>query len=236
VIFDLLNQHGVSWAYYLQDATNSLKAFSAWRDEGISSHVFPIENWFATLASPSADTELPSVVFIEHASDTGGDEHPGNNIQTGAARTAEIINALMASPAWQSSVLILTYDEGGGWYDHVPPIALPAPDDIAPLQTSAVEQLRPGDFVHSGLRMPLIVFSPWVKPHFVSHKPRDATSILKLIETRFGLPALTARDAAADDMTEFFDFTTPVWLTPPALPPQPTDGLCDVSKQLDGEN
>jgi phospholipase C len=76
------------------------------------------------------------------------------------------------------------------------------------------------------------VVSPWVKPHFVSHTNRELTSILKLIETRFGLQPLTARDAAADDMTEFFDFVNgPAFLTPPPLPAQPTNGLDDPSKE-----
>jgi phospholipase C len=149
---------------------------------------------------------------------------------------AEIVNALMASSAWQSSVFILTYDEFGGYYDHVPPRNVPAPDTIAPMETPGVEALLPGDFVHSGFRLPLIVFSPWVKPHFVSHVPRDSTSWLKLVEVRFGLPALTARDAAADDMTEFFDFTTPTWLVPPPLPVQPTNGACDFTRELLGQN
>jgi len=96
---------------------------------------------------------------------------------------------------------------------------------IAPI--ASLTPTLPGDFTLSGLRLPLLVISPWVKPHFVSHVPREFTSILKLIEVRFGLPSLTARDAAADDMTEFFDFTRPAWLTPPQLPVQPTNGTCD---------
>jgi phospholipase C len=89
-----------------------------------------------------------------------------------------------------------------------------------------------GDFTLSGSRVPLMVVSPFVKPHFVSHTNRELTSILKLIETRFNLPALTRRDAAADDMTEFFDFINPpAFLTPPPLPAQPTTGLDDLSKE-----
>lgn len=235
-VFDVLNQHGVTWADYVQDSTNVLSEFSDGSDQAISSHVFPIANWFTTLAQPTADTDLPEVVFIEHAGNSGLDEHPGDNIQKGAAQAASIINALLASPAWQSSVLIFTYDEFGGWYDHVPAFDAPAPDDIAPVDSVSFDKLRAGDFVHSGFRLPLIVFSPWAKPHFVSHTKRDATSILKLIETRFAVPALTARDAAADDMTEFFDFTAPAWLTPPPLPVQPINGLCDFNQELTGQN
>jgi phospholipase C len=240
-IFDLLNQYGVSWRYYYQDNSIFLAQFSDWSDPAITSNVWPLGDanggWYSILASPTADQDLPSVVFIEHAAELGLDEHPGANVQLGAADAANIINALLASPAWRDSVLILTYDEFGGLYDHVPIMAgIPAPDDIAPIASAGFETPLPGDFIHSGFRLPIIVFSPWVKPHFVSHVPRDHTSILKLIETRFGLPALTRRDAWADDMTGFFDFTHPAWLTPPPLPAQPTSGTCDESLEIAGQN
>src|SRR6185437_1969551 len=82
------------------------------------------------------------------------------------------------------------------------------------------------DFTKSGFRVPLIVISPFSKKNFVSHTPMDFTAALKLIETRFGLQSLTARDAAMPDMTEFFDFTTATgpWATPPT-PPQQTNTL-----------
>jgi phospholipase C len=79
--------------------------------------------------------------------------------------------------------------------------------------------------------VPLIVLSPWSKPNFVSHTVRDYTSILKFIETRFNLKALTARDAAADDMTGFFDFTTAFYLRPPVTKAQPTTKQCDFSQE-----
>jgi phospholipase C len=77
----------------------------------------------------------------------------------------------------------------------------------------------------------MIVVSPWVKPHYVSHTWRDLTSILRLIEVRFNVASLTARDANADDMIEFFDFSNAYWLNPPQLPPQPTGGTCDYNKE-----
>jgi phospholipase C len=93
------------------------------------------------------------------------------------------------------------------------------------------------------LRVPLIVISPYVRPHFVSHTPRDYTAILAFIEKTFNVPALTARDAyfqdPARDMSEFFDFSTPALLTPPTagtswtqfLSPQTANGTCDKSKE-----
>jgi phospholipase C len=139
-----------------------------------------------------------------------------------------IIDALMQGTAWPSSAFILSYDEAGGMYDHVPPVTLPKPDSIAPILLSTD---APGDFTLSGFRVPFILISPWAKRHFVSHVNRDFTSILRLIEARFNLNPLTARDSAADNMTEFFDFNAPPNLTPPALPDQPTNGTCLFSME-----
>ncbi len=236
-IFRSLTNAGINWRYYYQDNSIFLGQFSDWNDPAIRSHVYNISDWYTTLADPNADNLLPSVIFIERASSTGFDEHPDNNTQAGAARGAQIINALLASKAWASSVLILTYDEFGGLYEHVPIQPAPAPDNIAPIYEPGVfdPTVATGDFQHTGFRIPITVISPWVKPHFVSHKVRETTSILKLIETRFGLPPLTARDAWADDMTEFFDFSSPSWQTPPPLPAQPTGELCSFSAELNGQ-
>jgi phospholipase C len=229
-IFRALNDAGVSWRYYYQDSDIYLSDFADYYRSDIKPKVYNISNWYSVLASPTADDDLPQVVFIERAGATGLDEHPDNNVQSGAALVQKIISALMNSTAWQSSVFILSYDEGGGLYDHVPPFQVPPPDNIAPiLKTGDVK----GTFNLSGFRIPIMVVSPWVKPHFVSHKPRELTSILKLIESTFNVPPLTKRDAAADDMSEFFDFTQqPAWKTPPPLPTQPTNGVCDQTREV----
>jgi phospholipase C len=225
-IFDLLTEHNVPWRYYYQDNGLFLFQFGTWTNNNgaAQANAFNIANYYTILADPNADNLLPPVVFIERATPTGLDEHPDKNLQAGIANTKKIIDALMASPAWQSSIFILTYDEGGALYDHVPPIPLPAPDAIPPaLQPND----RPGDFTLSGFRVPFVVVSPWVRAHYVSHVQRDYTAMLKMVEKRFNLPALTLRDAAADDLLDFFDFTTPSWPTPPPLPDQPTSGVCD---------
>jgi phospholipase C len=220
-IFRDLSTHGVSWRYYYQDSSVYLSSFSDWTT--YQGNVYNISNYYNDIKNPS---QLPQVLFIERASQLGLDEHPTGNVQKGAADVANIINAFLQSPAYANSVFILTYDDPGGVYDHVPPFSEPAPDAIPPM-------LRPtdikADFTQSGLRVPVIVVSPWTKPHYVSHVNRDYTAILKLIETRFNLPALTARDAAQDDMTEFFDFSSTQIPTPPPLPVQPTTGACSHS-------
>jgi phospholipase C len=236
-IFSSLQNAGVNWRYYYSSGI-FLAGFADWSNPAISTKTEPIKNLFALLASPTADQDLPQFIFIENGNDPNPppgtqpqnfDEHPDGNIQLGAAYVKSIIDALMASPAWHDSAFILAYDEGGGLYDHVPPYTV-VPPDADPPQLGPND--LPGDFTLSGFRVPLIVVSPWVKPHFVSHVNRETTSLLKLIETRFGLAPLTARDAAADDMTEFFDFINPpTWLTPPPLPAQPTNGVDDQSKE-----
>ena len=193
------------------------------------------------LADANAGT-LPAVSFVEPASAEGLDEHPTdigsgpNDIQQGAKFVASLINGLMASPSWKDSIFILTWDEGGGFYDHVSPQPMPSPDGIAP------KDLRPNDnclnpdgsinssptcnFMYTGYRLPLVVISPFTKKNYVSHTVADYTAILKLIETRFNLHSLTARDAAQMDMTEFFDFNAVPWKTPPTPPNQITTGAC----------
>ena len=242
-IFDVLNQNNISWKYYFQDNSIFLASFSDWTNPdgsantAIQGHVFPISDYFNILSQPNADQMLPQVVFIERGgSSAATDEHPENNVQVGAAATANMINTLISSTAWPDSAFILTYDEGGGLFDHVPPIALPAPDSQPPDTTNVPFKVLPGNFQNSGFRVPFVMVSPWVIPNHVSHVQTDTTSILKFIETRFNLPALTARDAAVSDLTDFFDFSTPHLLTlPQPLPAQPTNGTCKQSIESGGQ-
>ena len=218
-IFDHLDAAGVSWRYYYQDNGSYLPQWATYQRD--ASKLKPIANYYNDLQN---EATLPSVIFIERPGPSGLDEHPGENVQLGAANNRKLINALIASPSWFSSVFIVTYDEGGGLYDHVVPATLMKPDNIPPMLKAGDQ---PGDFAHSGFRIPMMVVSPWVKPHLVSHNWRDLTSILRLIEVRFNVQPLTARDASADDMEEFFDFSSPHLLNPPPLPEQPTSGVCD---------
>jgi phospholipase C len=229
-IFRLLTNAGISWRYYYQDNSVFLANFTKdWND--LKTNVYPIQNYFNLLALPTADQALPQVIFIEHAAQLALDEHTGNNIQLGVATAQDIIDAFLKSPVYSSSVFFLTHDEAGGEYDHVPPYPVPNPDGIPP-------SFAPGDigqwdnFTYSGFRIPLLVISPWVKPHYVSHVNREFGSFLQFIETRFGLPSLTKRDAAADDMTEFFDFTQQSIPVPPTLNSQPTDGTVNCALEM----
>ena len=121
----------------------------------------------------------------------------------------------MHGPNWSNTVIFLTYDEHGGYFDHVPPPAACLPDDIPPDLQAGDE---PGAFDRYGIRVPMVAVSPFSKKAFVSHVTYDHTSILRFIENRFDLPALTNRDANADPMLDLFDFENPPFVTPPRLP------------------
>jgi len=256
-IFRAMNTANVNWLYYYKDGV-FLANFADFADPKISGRVFPVTDLMNRLAGNCSggpcdpDQALPQVIFIDSASGASGlDEHPDNNIQSGAAYVQGIISAIMKSDAWQHSVFILSYDEGGGLYDHVPPLSVPLPDQYAPGECPdanngsagycAVGKLG-GTFDLTGFRVPLVVISPYAKPDFVSHTPRDYTAILAFIENQFGVTTLTARDAywqdPSRDMSEFFDFSTPAMLNAPngqpwtqVLATQPTNGVCDQTKE-----
>lgn len=196
-------------------------------------NIAPISQYFTDLQSGT----LPQVAQIEPATDAGLDEHPStsdsqpNDIQLGANYVASLINGLMSSSSWKDSVFVLTYDEEGGLYDHVAPQSAVSPDGIKPVDLLpndiCTTSTGPAcDFVFTGYRVPLIVISPFAKQNYVSHSVADTTAILKLIETTFNVPALTKRDAAQIDMSEFFDFSNPPWMTPPSPPTQNIGGAC----------
>jgi phospholipase C len=193
-------------------------------------HVVPVSQYFVDAAAG----RLPQVSFVDPmfggSKNTESDEHPPANIQVGQQFVAGVVNALFRSPDWPSSAFFLTYDEHGGYFDHMSPPAAIAPDAVPPM-------LGPGDTVATfdryGVRVPAVVVSPFARPHFVSHDVFDHTSILRFVEKRFGLPALTKRDAAADPMTDLFDFERPAFLHPPTLRPavisQPQFAACAAS-------
>jgi phospholipase C len=244
-IFEALDKAGISWKIYKTDTSPSfLGLFSYISAPGVQAKIVPVNpNYFNDLAAGT----LPQVAMIEAGYGNGLDEHPtgddtkpGTDIQKGAAYVSTLINGLMKSSSWSSSVFILSWDEGGGFYDHVSPQPEPSPDGILPNDLHVAQGdicTSPDGSINSdptcrfettGYRVPLIVVSPFSKKNFVSHTVRDYTAILKLIEMRFGLANLTARDAAQPDMLEFFDFTNVPWRTPPTPPAQLTSGSCVI--------
>ena len=259
-IFQLLQNNGISWKIYVHpliksDGTQCSSTQCLFAQSYINQFTFGntiVSKYPQNLApisqylTDAQNGTLPQVAFIEPASQQLLDEHPADddlaasqvpNVESGSAYAASLINALMKGPSWKDSAFFLSFDEFGGFYDHVPPQPAVSPDGIPPsdLITSPNPDIcAPGNgaggytcnFTLTGYRVPLIVISPFAKKHYVSHTVADYTALLKFIEARFNLPSLTARDAAQTDMSEFFDFVNPPWTKPPNPPAQPTNGPC----------
>jgi phospholipase C len=122
----------------------------------------------------------------------------------------------MHGKGWAGTLLVWLYDEGGGYYDHVPPPPAIEPDDV---RAALVLDRGPDTYDRLGFRVPAVVVSPYSRPGYVSHAVHDHTSILKLVETKWNLPSLTGRDLAADDLLDSLDFSRPpAFLDPPSLP------------------
>jgi len=119
----------------------------------------------------------------------------------------------MDSPAWPRTLLVWTFDEGGGYYDHVPPPAAVAPSTIGPDWPAPAYT----GFAQYGFRVPAVVVSPWSRPDHVTSVVHDHTSILAMVERKWNLPALTHRDAAASDLSDFLDLNQAAFATPPTL-------------------
>jgi phospholipase C len=213
-IWDQLNAHGISWVDYAYDLPDVLlfpRVFNENRDK-----IRSTSNFLADCASGN----LPSVSIVSPGDKQFTEET--DDVARGEAFTAMIVNAVMSGPQWANTVLFFTHDEHGGFYDHVaPPKAIP-PDDIPPDIGPGDE---PGGFDMYGIRVPSIVISPFAKADYVSSVVHDHTSVLKFIETKWNLPALTFRDANASDFMDCFDFDAPAFATPPQLAaPLLTDG------------
>ena len=182
-VFQSLDAKGISWKVY---------GFTKWYERFAYVQGTPsARSRFGSAASFAKDLAggaLPSVSWVIGA--PGGSEHPPANIQLGQNSVADdIVNPIGASPYWDSTALFVTWDDYGGFYDHV------APPQV--------------DGVGYGFRVPCLVISPYARSGFVDPTVRDHASILRFVEDSFGLAPLSSRDAAADGMGSAFDFTAP---------------------------
>ncbi len=212
-IFNSLDEAGITWKVYFSEIPFAAE-FSYVRNH-VPPAVFDVQQYFVDAQNGT----LPQVSFVDPIfigqANVENDEHPPSNVQVGQEFVARAINALFDSPQWGHSALFLAYDEHGGFFDHVPPPRACVPDDIPPMLGAGDE---PGAFDRYGVRVPFVVVSPYARRHYVSHKVYDHTSILRFIETRYDLPALTRRDANADPGLRLFKFSKPSFATPPDLP------------------
>jgi phospholipase C len=209
-IFDLLSAHDISWKNYYSSLPTAGVYVSLLARPSITSNLAHVDHFFADCASGS----LPAFSIVDPNFGTQSEEDP-QDVQYGDVFLASVVRAVMAGPKWSTTLLVWSYDEHGGYYDHVPPPRAAVPDAVPP-------DLAPGDvpgrFDRYGFRVPAGVVSPYARAGYVSRVVHDHTSVLKLIETKWNLPPLTHRDAAADDLLDLVDFDgSPAFLRPPAL-------------------
>ena len=206
-IFGALDGAGVSWGVYSDGSL--LSGTLNWD----LSH--PGTHHFADFVKALDDGTLPQVAFVDGI-DNVEDEHPTADVQVGEAWTRNVYDHAVHSPLWPGLAMFYTYDEAGGFFDHVPP-----PEDACVARPIEKDQT----FHELGVRVPFVAISPWARAHTVSHEVQDHTAITRFIETVFGLPALTARDANMTAALDLFDFSgSPALLIPPAAPAAGTGG------------
>lgn len=206
-LMNRLTEAGVDWHEYYETipGTGTLGLFD-------TPHIDTLASFFADAsAGQLAPLVLVDPDLAEKGNASNDDFHPPGDVQVGDAFLDKVVSALVASPQWKRMAVFVTFDENGGLYDHVPPPPACAPDALGPIAPAT------GKFDRLGFRVPLVVISPYARGHYVSHRTYDHTSIVRFVETRFLLPALTARDANADPLLDLFDFSAPRLLAPPAL-------------------
>ncbi len=202
-IFDRLQAAGVSWKFYVQNydpaitfrvqgLTSAKASQLIWApllnfgrfvdDPKLSSHVVDMQQYYTDLQN----NQLPAVAYLVPS---GLSEHPPGDITVGQSFGATTITSLMRSGAWDSSLAVITWDDWGGWYDHV-----------APPQVD-------GDGY--GFRVPAIFVSPYARSGTIDNTTYDFTSVLKFIEDNWSLQPLTARDATANSIANALDFSRP---------------------------
>jgi phospholipase C len=205
---DLLNEAGIPWAYYAATDTQAgyiWSAYSAIRryrmhPDRWNRHIFPVDQ---VLRDITADA-LPPVTWITPR--FGLSEHPEWNFCHGENWSTQVVDAIMRSAMWPTTAIFLTWDDYGGFYDHVAP---PQVDDFG-----------------FGIRVPMIVISPYARRGYVDHELGEFSSVLRFIEDNWGLTQLTHRDRDAKNMSYDFDFSQ----TPRAPEPVPLRTDCVGTK------
>jgi phospholipase C len=221
-VLDLLDVKGVPWQAFTDGLLPTLDLFVS--DPNFDSYATRVGT-YTQFTDAAAAGALAPVVFLDPDLTAegydGDDQHPPAVMQVGEAWLAGVLKSLLASPQWPHLAMFLLWDEHGGLYDHVPPPPACPPDSIQPILSTAGGTY--GGFDQYGVRLPFVVLSPYAKPHYVSHNVFDHTSVLRFIEARFGLPAMTKRDANALAPWDLFDFSSPPHLKPTAIPQVPVD-------------
>jgi phospholipase C len=212
-IFERLDAHGITWRDYASDLPGIAILPDIPRNHATLGTI-------ASFLSDAAAGTLPAVSFVDPPFVAAGSEENPQDIRVGERFASQIVRAVMNGPGWPHTLLVWLYDEHGGYYDHVPPPDAIPPDDISPILPSGE-----GAYDRYGFRVPAVIVSPYAKPGFVSSVVRDHTSVLRFLERKWNLGALTLRDASADDLSDCLDFEAPPrLLVPPTLAAPALDG------------
>jgi len=215
-IWDRLAAQGVSGRYYYSD----VPFLGLW-----GAKYTPISRTIDVFYADCALGTLPAVAFVDGSflqelTGTGADDHPYGDIRAGEAMMNRIYTAVTRSPAWSRTVFVINFDEWGGFFDHVPPPVAPIPP---------ADQAAGNADGRRGFRTPALLISPFARRAHTSHVLYDHTSVLRMIEWRWGLDPLTVRDATANNLADELDFTQ-VDPTPPPVysVPAVTGVVCPV--------
>jgi len=203
-IFGLLGQHGQTWGIYGYESEPLTR--STFTD--IASARGGTIGKFANFQAAAAAGTLPAFSFLEPSwGSKGNSQHPNYDVALGEQLIHDVYETLRGGPAWPQTLLVVTYDEHGGCYDHVPPPSGAVPPDSTTGEFGF-------DFTRFGVRVPAVLVSPLIAAGTVFRVPAgtmpiDHTSILKTVQERWSLPALTARDAAAPSLGGVLTLATP---------------------------
>jgi phospholipase C len=217
-IWDRLAAAGRTGRYYFSDIP-----FTALWGTKYASISKPVGQFLSDCAAGTLpDVSYVDPRFVDEGSGTSGDDHPHGDVRSGEEFLATIYNAVVSSPAWGRTMLVINYDEWGGFFDHVAPGTAPDADPTTALR---------------GFRVPALVISPRARRGAVAHGVYDHTSVLKAIEWRWGLAPLTRRDRAARNIAEVIDFDEAARLSPRTytVRPSPTGAPCQASMAQSAE-
>jgi phospholipase C len=209
-ILDQFHNHGISWKNYYENLPSIFSWYGLVKKSWATANISSISNFFADAKAGT----LPSFSMVDPNFSHSSEENP-QDIEFGDIFLFHVVHAVMDSPKWHKTLLIWNYDEHGGYYDHVPPPTAHEPDDVPPMLPAGSQ---PGRFNQLGFRVPAGLVSPYARKDHVSHTVYDHTSVLKLCEQKWNLPALTRRDLHANSPLDMVDFNAPpAFLKPPKL-------------------
>jgi phospholipase C len=206
-IADVLDASNVSWKYYVEAMSGKYADTSGdlWNAFDAIKSVRYGADWKKNIVSPNSqvmdDAAAGKLASVSYVIPTLFDsDHPASGCANGPNWVSRVVNAIGKSPEWKNTLILVTWDEWGGWYDGVPP---PQPD-----------------YTTLGMRIPLIIISPYAKKHYVSKTQYEFGSLLKFIEQNFGTGSLNSTDVRANSIVDSLDFTQkPTAFKPIAVPP-----------------